>query len=64
MAYTGTSVAQDGRFSDKEKRLLRSRQWPASFDLKVDISKVEMNVIEKWINDKVEEILGFEDFTQ
>ena len=61
MAYTGTSITQDGRFSNKEKKLLRTRQWPDCFDRKVNIAKVEMNVIEKWINDKVEEILGFED---
>ena len=61
MAYCGTSIGQDGRFSNKEKKLLRSRKWPDSFDKKVDIGRVEMKVIEKWIEDKIEEILGFED---
>ncbi len=61
MAYVGTSIIQDGRFSNKEKKLLKSRKWPKSFDLKVDISKVEMSVIEKWIEDKIEDILGFDD---
>ena len=61
MAYSGTSIAQDGRFSNKEKKLLKTRKWPKEFNKKVDLSKVEMSVIEKWIEDKIEDILGFDD---
>jgi len=61
MAYAGTSILQDGRFSNKEKKLLKTRKWPKEFSKKVDISKVDMDVIEKWIEKKIEEILGFDD---
>ena len=40
MAYAGTSILSDGRFSNKEKKLLKSRKWPPEFDLRVDMSKV------------------------
>ncbi len=61
MAYAGTSILQDGRFSNKEKKLLKTRKWPKIFSQKVDITKVDMDVIETWIEEKIEEILGFDD---
>ena len=38
--YRGTSVSQDARFCNKDKKLLNSRTWPPEFDKKVDIKKV------------------------
>ena len=38
--YRGTSQTQDARFSNKDKKLLNSREWPPEFDLKVNIKKV------------------------
>lgn len=38
--YRGTSQTQDVRFSNKDKKLLNSREWPPEFDLKVNMKKV------------------------
>ena len=38
--YRGTSQTQDARFSNKDKKLLNSREWPPEFDLKVNMKKV------------------------
>lgn len=59
--YKGTSLEQDGRFKNKNKLLLDNIKFPKEFDEKVDISKVELKVINGWIERRVTEILGFED---
>ena len=67
--YHGTSVTQDGRFCNKDKKLLNSRSWPDEFDKRVNIKKVkakirvkvEMNVIRDWADKRVTELLGMED---
>ena len=43
--YRGASLTQDARFSDKEKKLINSREWPTDFDKRVDLKKVNLIVI-------------------
>ncbi|KAK6997451.1 PWI domain-containing protein, partial [Favolaschia claudopus] len=57
----GTSADQDRRFADKELKLLKSTKFPANFEKKVDMRKVNMTVIKPWIAKKIVELLGFED---
>ncbi|EGO03892.1 hypothetical protein SERLA73DRAFT_158340, partial [Serpula lacrymans var. lacrymans S7.3] len=52
---------QDRRFSDKELKLLKSMKFPAEFDKKVDMRKVNVQVIRPWIAKKVVELVGLED---
>ncbi|KAG1826653.1 hypothetical protein EV424DRAFT_1345436 [Suillus variegatus] len=59
--FKGTSADQDRRFSDKELKLLKSMKFPSEFDKKVDLKKVNLNVIRPWIAKKVTELVGFED---
>eukprot|EP00727_Mastigamoeba_balamuthi_P010705 m51a1_g6257 hypothetical protein (892) ;mRNA; f:101029-105777 len=59
--FRGTSLAQDGRFTDKEEKLLKKMVFPANFNIKVDIKKVNMDQIRRWITRRVTELLGFED---
>ncbi|KAI9478409.1 MAG: PWI domain-containing protein [Benjaminiella poitrasii] len=59
--FRGTSADQDGRFSNKEKKLLKSMSFPPEFDQKVDIKKVNLDVIKPWISNKITELLGLED---
>ncbi|KAK3394411.1 PWI domain-containing protein [Podospora didyma] len=44
-----------------DARLLKSTKFPPEFSQKVDKSKVNMQVMKKWIASKVTEILGNED---
>lgn len=39
--FRGTSINQDGRFANKEKKLLRSMKWPKEFETRIDITKVK-----------------------
>jgi len=52
---------QDGRFSNKDRKLMKQMTWPPEFSTKVDIKKVDLTVINPWIHRKIIDILGEED---
>uniref|UniRef100_A0A8C6X934 PWI domain-containing protein n=1 Tax=Naja naja TaxID=35670 RepID=A0A8C6X934_NAJNA len=60
-AGKGTSAEQDNRFSNKQKKLLKQLKFAECLEKKVDMSKVNLEVIKPWITKRVTEILGFED---
>ncbi|PHH88208.1 hypothetical protein CDD83_7843 [Cordyceps sp. RAO-2017] len=47
--------------SKVDARLLKSTKFPPEFDQKVDVEKVNMHVLKKWIEKRVFEILGNDD---
>jgi len=47
--------------TDVDKRLLRTTKFPAEFNVKVDMTKVNLPVIKKWVSDEIERILGADD---
>ncbi|KAI7852106.1 hypothetical protein BDC45DRAFT_485795 [Circinella umbellata] len=59
--HIGTSADQDSRFSNKNKKLLKSLNFPPEFDEKIDMKKVKLDVIKPWITTRITELLGFED---
>ena len=59
--YRGTTMEQDGRFKNKEKKLLENITFPKEFEIPIDIKKIEMKVIKDWVERKIKTILGFED---
>ncbi|KAJ3020172.1 UNVERIFIED_CONTAM: hypothetical protein HDU68_010315 [Siphonaria sp. JEL0065] len=59
--FRGTTLDQDSRFADKQKKLLKSMRFPSNFAQKVDLSKVNLTVIKPWIHKRVIELLGIED---
>ncbi|KAH8113987.1 hypothetical protein DFH11DRAFT_1727488 [Phellopilus nigrolimitatus] len=59
--FKGTSTDQDRRFSDKESKLLKTLKFPPEFSEKVDMRKVNLQVMRPWIASKVTELVGFED---
>jgi len=59
--YRGTSTDQVSYFRDKEKDALDTRNWPPIFLKLVDFSKVDMTMVQQWIEKSVEEVLGHED---
>ncbi|KAM0446899.1 hypothetical protein ACHAO4_009050 [Trichoderma viride] len=44
-----------------DARLMKSTKFPAEFSQKVDMQKVNLQVIKKWIANRISEILGNED---
>ncbi|GAB5593621.1 hypothetical protein Unana1_08521 [Umbelopsis nana] len=59
--FKGTSADQDTRFSNKQKKLLKSMKFPPEFDQKVDFSKVNLTVLKPWIATEITKLLGLED---
>ncbi|WFC98883.1 hypothetical protein MYAM1_001616 [Malassezia yamatoensis] len=59
--FRGVNVSEDVRFKDKENALLKTTKYPANFERKVDMRKVNMQVMRPWIAEKIESLLGFED---
>lgn len=45
----GTSYDQDCRFSNKEKIILTTSQWPDEYGVQINLSKVNFEVIKEWI---------------
>ncbi|OCK83853.1 PWI domain-containing protein [Lepidopterella palustris CBS 459.81] len=44
-----------------ERKLMKEMKFPSEFSQKVDITKVNVEVLKTWIKRKIEEILGIED---
>jgi serine/arginine repetitive matrix protein 1 len=47
--------------TDVDKRLLRTTKFPPEFNVKVDMTKVNIPVIKKWVSDEIARILGSDD---
>ncbi|EFX85677.1 hypothetical protein DAPPUDRAFT_313769 [Daphnia pulex] len=56
--FRGTSTEQDNRFSDKEKKLLKTIKFAENVTKKVDMSKVKLETIKPWITTKITELMG------
>lgn len=52
---------QDARFSNKEKKLIGTMKFPPEYATKVDMHKVELEVIKPWIAEQITDLLKFED---
>lgn len=61
MAFKGTSINQDSRFKSKELIDASSIKLPEVFKVNIDISKIEIEVIKHWIDNKLSTILEIED---
>lgn len=59
--FKGTSLEQDSRFPDKQKKLLARMTFPPEYDQKVDLTHVRLDLIKPWISGRVKDILEAED---
>jgi PWI domain len=63
--FRGTTVDQDGRWGKSDEKLIAKMQKAGKFaailDTKIDIKKVNIDIISKWVSEKTIEVLGFED---
>jgi serine/arginine repetitive matrix protein 1 len=58
--FRGTSLEQDSRWNGTAK-LKKALKCAAILETKVNTSKVKLEVINKWISERITELLGFED---
>jgi serine/arginine repetitive matrix protein 1 len=63
--FRGTSVEQDGRWGKSDEKLMakmaKSGLFSPILETKVNTKKVNLDVINKWITQKIIEVVGFED---
>ncbi|MES1920445.1 Serine/arginine repetitive matrix protein 1, variant 2 [Bonamia ostreae] len=59
--YKGTTIEQSYLFKDKQKKLKSKMAFPKCFRRKIDIKKVNIDVIAIWIKRKTNDILDFDD---
>lgn len=63
--FRGTSVEQDGRWGKSDEKLMakmaKSGMFAPILDTKVNPEKINLDVINKWITQKIIEVVGFED---
>jgi len=58
---THTANMSAALVTDVDKRLLRTTKFPPEFEEKVDMSKVNISVIKKWISDELARLLNNDD---
>lgn len=58
LANASTVISSD---CSKEKKLLKSMKFPKEYETKVDLKKVNWEVMKTWIATRVTELLGVED---
>ena len=63
--FRGTTVEQDGRWGKSDERLMKKMDKAGKFskilEQKVNMSKVNLDVMSRWCTERLNEILGFED---
>ncbi|KAJ2260080.1 Serine/arginine repetitive matrix protein 1 [Coemansia sp. RSA 376] len=59
--FRGTNLAQDQRFGDATQKLISQTSFSSVLKKRVDMSKVNMEVIKPWISRKINELLGIDD---
>ena len=64
MSYTGTKLGQDIRFKDPNKDILLSMKTPKIYSITVSKQNIIiLPIIKLWLNQKITELLEFEDET-
>jgi len=61
ITHKGSASTDTGRFVNKDKKLASKIRFPPEFEKKVNLEKVALPVIKKWIAERILDILGFED---
>ncbi|KAI0988088.1 hypothetical protein GJ496_008518 [Pomphorhynchus laevis] len=59
--FKGTSTEQDSRFSNAQKKMMKTMRFADGLDTKIDMSKVNLDVIKPWIAKRMLEILDVDD---
>ncbi|KAJ3123741.1 Serine/arginine repetitive matrix protein 1 [Nowakowskiella sp. JEL0407] len=59
--YRGTTTEQDSRFADKNKKLLKNTKFAPILLKKVNVQKVNLQILRPWISQKITSLLGIED---
>ncbi|WBW74561.1 splicing coactivator Srm160 [Schizosaccharomyces osmophilus] len=59
--YKGVGAEQETLYTSADKKLMRNTRFPPSFGTKVDMKKINIEVLKPWIANRLIELIGFED---
>lgn len=63
--FRGTNVEQDSRWGRMDKKLLTTMEKNGAFapilETKVDLKKINIDIMSKWVTERIVQLLGFED---
>jgi serine/arginine repetitive matrix protein 1 len=63
--FRGTTVEQDGRWGKSDEKMIKMLTKAGKFseilNTKVELNKINLDIISKWISQKLLDLLGFED---
>lgn len=59
--FKGTSADQDSRFSDKNKKLMKSMKFADNLEKKIDMKKIQLEVMKPFITQKLNNLMPIED---
>ena len=63
--FRGTSVEQDGRWGKSDEKLMakmaKNGMFAPILETKVNLKKINLDVINRWVTQKIIEVVGFED---
>lgn len=63
--FRGTNVEQDSRWGRMDKKMLTAMEKNGAFaailETKVDLKKINVDIMAKWVTERIVQILGFED---
>lgn len=59
--FKGTSADQDSRFSDKNKKLMKTMKFADNLEKKIDMKKIQLEVMKPFITQKLNNLMPIED---
>ena len=59
--FRGARAGQDCVWGNQDAKLIAKTSFPKCFERPVDTSKVNLNLMGRWVAEKLKELLGFED---
>jgi len=59
--FKGTSADQDSRFSDKNKKLMKTMKFADNIERKIDMKKIRLELMKPFITEKLNTLMPIED---
>ena len=55
--FKGTSINQDGRFINKDKKLIEKIEFPPEYATQINKNKLNLEIIKSWVDKKLTDIV-------
>ena len=59
--FRGARAGQDCKWGNQDAKIIAKTSFPKCFQRRVETSKVNLDLMGRWVAEKLKELLGFED---